>query len=203
MKIFEWFADLLRPGALDIAAGFHPDPSPDDVFEGPLSVIPSSREEVYRVFGNPGTSKPSRLWKRESMVVAKNLPGIWNKCRGKLYIHHLAEPYLREALRRAEVQGCLDEIHKIGCYTFRHQRHDPRRPLSYHSWGIAIDINPKDNRARKFQKGLAPEPFTPEWEKWWPDGLSKDLVWCFESVGWSWGGRWTRFCDPMHMEIVQ
>lgn len=197
--------EILRPGSTDIAAPHHPEPGGVDglgSFVGPIT-IPRTRQSVYQVYGNPGSAKsPLKKWQRQNLMIAKKLPGLWNKGRGRLCVHELVEPYLREALERAEAAGCLATVRRLGCYTHRHQRHDPRRPLSYHSWGIAIDIDPAQNRARKFAKGLAPKPFSDDWVSWWPEGISSQLVNCFESVGWTWGGRWSQFVDPMHMEMV-
>lgn len=169
---------------------------------GPLESIPQTRPEVYRVFGNPGEGRPSRTFQRRNLTTAKGLPGRWNNNRGRLYIHRLAEPYLREALRRADDAGVLGELTRMGCYNFRHQRHDKSRPLSYHSWAIALDLNSAQNRARRFRPGKAPVPFSDEWKRLWPNGVSEDLVLAFESVGWSWGGRWKLFKDNMHFELV-
>lgn len=164
-------------------------------FDGPLRRIPQTRTEVYRVFGDPGVGKPDPKWERKWMVVARNLPGDH-----KVYCHRLVEPYLREALRRCGTEAMA--IDKIGCWNFRHQRHDPARPLSYHAWGIAADIDPADNSARQYAPGLAPEPFSEGWHSVWPYGVSERIVLAFESVGWRWGGRWKGFVDPMHFEMV-
>ena len=176
-----------------------PDPIP---WEGPLERIPRNRAEVYKTFGNPGVGKVDRHWERDNMVLVKDLPGAWNGGKGRLYVHRLAEPYLREALRRCRAAGVLDEIRTLGCFNFRHQRHDPARPLSYHSFGIALDLNSADNAAKAFPKGKPPAPWSPGWCELWPHGVSMELVLAFESVGWSWGGRWVTYPDPMHLELV-
>lgn len=165
-------------------------------WDGPID-IPDSRKGMYKTFGNPGGSQVNRKWEMANMVVARNLPGAVKK----RYVHRLMEPYLREALRRAEELGVLDEIRKMGSFAFRHQRHDPSRPLSDHAFGIALDINPKENGARRYPKGDAPAPFSDEWRKVWPAGVSRELVLAFESTGFEWGGRWRRFPDPMHFSL--
>lgn len=170
-------------------------------FRGPLSHIPSTRNEVVAIYGHPGQFKPSKQFKR-NLSVAKDLPGNWNNGKVKLYCHDLMAPYLREALRRAEEKGALEAIKRIGCYTYRHQRHDTRRPLSYHSWGIAVDVNPPHNRVVRFAPGKKPAPWSDEWMEHWPQGLSREFVESMESVGFRWGGRWKQFVDPMHFELV-
>ena len=175
-------------------------------WEEPM-VLPKNRMEAYHVYGNPGTSGTlDHQWERENMVVARNLPGP----KKKLYVHRLVEPYLREALARCESIGVVDYIQRMGCFNFRPQRHDWSRPLSYHAFGAALDINPPDNRSwyrtkylkKKRRRGPVPEPFTKDWYDYWPYGLPEEFVMAFESVGWSWGGRWKRYIDPMHFQLV-
>jgi hypothetical protein len=168
--------------------------------------IPRNRKEAYATYGNPGVGKVDPSWESANMIVARDLPGIPN---GKLYVHKLVEPYLREALRRCEAVA-PGYIKHIGCFNFRHSRHDPRLPLSYHSFGAAVDINASDNAAKYFKVGESPEPWTPEWLKEWPKGMSKDFVSAWTSVGWTWGSDWDRdgkasdhtFNDPMHFQLV-
>jgi hypothetical protein len=198
LGLAERFAPLVAPSPA-IEAELGP-------FYGPLEDLPRTRADVYRVFGNPGVGKVDRKWERANMVGAKKLPGTWNRGSGKLYVHRLAEPYLREAPRRAAILGVLDEIGKLGCFSFRHQRHDPARPLSYHSWGIAVDINSAENGGwypPKRRVGCTgPAPWGEQWTERYPRGVSPDLVRAFESCGWQWGGRWKGFVDPMHFELT-
>lgn len=170
-------------------------------FDPPIK-IPKNRREVVATFGDPGIGRSSvdPKWERAHMVIAKNLPGQWNKGRGRLYVHRLAEPFLREALRACQMTEFLSEIKQIGCWNFRYQRHDPTRPLSYHSWGIALDIDHVDNAPRELTDEV--EPYTATWRRLWPHGISWGVVSAFESIGWRWGGRWRPFCDPMHFQLV-
>ena len=164
------------------------------------ATIPGSRDAAITLYGNPGVGKVDPVWARANMVVSKNLPGK----KSKLYVHKLAEPYLREALARCQDLGVLDYITTLGCFNFRHQRHDVRRPLSYHAFGVALDINPKDNRGIYRTKQAVPYPFTAGWSDIYPKGVPEDLVRAFESVGWVWGGRWSgSFVDPMHFQLVK
>lgn len=80
-----------------------------------------------------------------------------------------------------------------GCFVPRHILWNKNKPLSYHSWGIAIDINVKDN-------GYGVKP-TQE----------PELVYLFKKYGFIWGGDWIRtnvdgsdnykYCDGMHFEV--
>lgn len=168
--------------------------------------VPMDRRQAYQVYGDPGVGTVDKEWERANMVLARQLPGK----KSKLYVHRCVEPFLREALVRCDDAGVLDYITRLGCFNFRHQRHDTRRPLSYHAFGVAIDINPAQNRVwyrtevenKKKRRGRIPAPFEGEWFKYWPEGVPQDLVDAFVSVGWTWGGNWKSFVDPMHFQLV-
>ncbi len=70
-----------------------------------------------------------------------------------------------------------------GCFVPRHKTWDPRRSLSRHAWGIAVDVN-----ARMFPYGSHSRQ-------------NPRLVEAFRRQGFAWGGEW-RTPDPMHFEVV-
>jgi hypothetical protein len=176
-------------------------------FDGPLAQRPRDRRECNRMFGDPtrggayvNDADPS--WRAHHIIELHGdeafLPVL---AKSYFPIHHDIEPYAREAFRRAEsaVPGYIQRPGTWG-YNFRHMRHDPKMPLSYHSWGIAIDVNPATNSAVSFGADKYPAPWCPEWNKRWPKGVPQAIVLAFESCGFRWGGRWTDYCDPMHFE---
>lgn len=161
---------------------------------------PKTRGDVYEIFGDPGSGHVSRRWKAKNIVDLHGddrLPGV--PARFYVQAHRLVEPYLREALRRAQLSSDY-EIERLGGFNFRHIRHDPKRPLSMHSWGIAVDINARDNFAKSFKRGSKPAPFTDLWRDIWPQGMDENFVKAFKSCGWFWGGDWQTYADPMHFE---
>lgn len=182
-------------------------------WDGPLDQQPTNRKTVYEIFGDPGLRTEDFLWRRQNIIECherhgNRLPGVPSKWW--VSVHRLVEPYLREALRRAQL-SCPDyEIERIGCYVWRPIRHVVGNPLSLHSWGIAVDIDPQYNRAVTFKKGQVPEAWTPEWMKIWPKGLSRKFVEAMQSCGFCWGSDWDgdglthdhTFQDPMHFEWV-
>lgn len=178
-------------------------------WDGPLGKLPRTRAETIAVFGNPGVGKVDRKWKSKNLIVAKNIPLSPHKKDRRLYCHRLAEPYIREGLRRVSV-SCPDfKITTLGCFNFRHQRHDPRRPLSEHAFATALDINHGQNRGIYFKRGEAPGMFSDEWWDTWPEGIPEAAVRALQSVGFAWGADWDedgetadhRYMDPMHFEL--
>lgn len=70
-----------------------------------------------------------------------------------------------------------------GCWVPRHMSWDPKRPLSHHCWGIAVDVN-----ARLFPYDVRRQQ-------------DLRLISAFCRRGFQWGGDW-RVPDPMHFEFV-
>jgi hypothetical protein len=174
--------------------------------EDPPFQRPVDRADVYTRLGTPGHGTADPDWERANIVECHvrgdrpRLPGVPEKWWVKVNKH--IEPSLRAALDLAREYAPEYSIERLGCYVFRHQRHDSSRPLSYHSWGIAVDIDPSRNSAKTFKNGTAPEPWSPEWMAIWPDGMPRDFIRAFEESGWKWGGRWKTYSDGMHLELV-
>lgn len=184
------------------------------VFDGPLKSQPTSRRDVYDMFGNPGDHKEDKKWTNENIVECHHkhgnrLPGV--PLDRFVQIHKDVEPYLREALRRAQI-SCPDyQIKRVGGHYWRPIRKKQGNPLSMHSWGIAVDINPRDNRTKIFKpRGSGPKAWSDEYMKIWPRGVSEKFVQCFTSCGFAFGCDWDEdglfqdhtFYDPMHFEFV-
>lgn len=170
------------------------------------------RERV-ELYGDPGLTRGDAdpAWVKRNIVEFhgdKALPGI----PPKFYFqtHRLVAPHLRRALERAQRECPEYVIARAGSFVFRRQRHDTPalaakekrklRPLSLHAWAIAVDIDAPTNKAVEFKRGEYPTPWGPGWMKLWPKGLPQAFVAAFEAEGWEWGGRWTKFCDPMHVQ---
>lgn len=163
-------------------------------FVGPLESIPKNRSQVYSIYGRaPKDRNPAHTkFPKAKLTSVRNLPGKWNSNSGKLYTLAYMEEYLREALSRCERLGVIDEVWKLGSYNHRHVRHNTNNPLSYHSWGAAIDVNPPDNFATSITKETIWPPFSKQCLERYPNHLSLQAVMAFKSVGFSWGGDWGR-----------
>ncbi len=69
---------------------------------------------------------------------------------------------------------------------------------TFANFRIAIDVDAALNAAHTSKPGEYPEPWGPAWVERWPRGLPQGFVEAFEAAGWTWGGRWREYCDPMH-----
>lgn len=168
---------------------------------GGLDPIPSKRDRD-RVYGDAASLGEKGI--SRYLTTIEKLPGRFNKGNGRLpQVHKKVVPHIKLAFELFEKFGVADEIYKIWFFNYRHQRHDPNRPLSMHSWGIACDINPRENYAWSPQ-GTEKEvhPYTEGWRKKYPRGISQTLMLCMKKAGFSWGGNWPSFRDPMHFELL-
>jgi len=145
---------------------------------------PKGRAGVLAMFGRfeytegrHGQIHIDRDWKRRNIVKAK-LPIVGNR-----WIHRMLIPAFTQALAGVVNAGLADEIETFGTFCARHICHDPSKPLSFHSWGIACDVN-------AFENGYGTQ-----------GNMDPAIVRAFESAGFQWGGRW-RTCDPMHFQYT-
>ena len=189
-----------------------------NVWEPPLESLPKNRAELYKVFGDPGKGKPDKAFQRKNLFVAENLAGEWNGGKHRLYVHKLIEPYLRQALSMTEMILGEVPIEKLGCYNFRHIRHDVANPLSDHSWASAVDFDSADNRSiwrheswqkkvsgkwrncppAQAKRGPVTLPYDRTWISTWPKGLPYEMVRCIIATGLTWGATWSY---PHHLWV--
>ncbi len=104
---------------------------------------------------------------------------------GVVRCHRLMAPQLISALREVEaagLAGLIDRGDYGGCWVPRHILFNPRRPLSMHAWGLAIDFNVRTNGY-----GATPQ-------------LDRRIVEIFQRWGFKWGGDWET-PDGMHFEL--
>ena len=162
----------------------------DKLFPGssphiPELAVPTSRDELYNIFGDP---LDSGYWKAYGGYCEtppelnhvftyrkENTHGFW--CN-KLLI-----PFFQNVYQAIVQAGLSDKLTSFdGCYNLRYTRGAKR--LSMHSWGIAVDHNARTNPL-----GV--------------DGdMNSEIVDIFESEGFCWGGNFKRK-DPMHFEFTE
>ena len=185
---------------LDLIRSIRTPPAPQPVT---LPRLVTGVAERVRMYGDPGIRDGAvdEAWRKTHLAEfhgATALPGI--PPQWYFQTHKAVVPHLRRALERARREAPEYEIQRAASFVFRHQRHDIRRPLSMHAWGLAVDIDAPQNQAREFGPGKTPRPFSAEWAELWPHGLPEAFVEAFEAEGWTWGGRWRGFVDPMHLQ---
>ncbi|MCX7948885.1 MAG: M15 family metallopeptidase [Treponemataceae bacterium] len=98
-----------------------------------------------------------------------------------------------------KVTTFLSTVGTIGGYNWREIRGTQR--MSFHSWGLAIDIQPKRLGGKVIYWGWEQEK-NPDWmlvpqsERWAPPA---EIIQLFEQEGFIWGGKWDLY-DQMHFE---
>lgn len=100
----------------------------------------------------------------------------------KIYCNKDFQDPLLRALQNVKERGLLPSLNTMdGCYSIRPIRGELSLQ-SAHSWGIAIDLNAKDNALGT------------------NGNMSDDFVRCFTDSGLYWGGAFKRK-DPMHFGL--
>jgi hypothetical protein len=99
--------------------------------------------------------------------------------------NYILEDPFKAALQKIIAEGLADEIHSFeGCFNIRPMKSGGTP--SVHSWGLALDMDASTN------------PFS--WTKL-TTSWSKGFVKCMTSVGFEWGGLWTKPFDAMHFQL--
>lgn len=149
-----------------------------------------TEEEVVRTYGDPrlaleADGQVSGAWQQEHLAtfsLDRVLPLSWGGSVSHVTCHRLVAPELNQMFRRlAALPTAWEAIHDYGgCFMFRRNAQNPRA-LSRHAWGIAMDLDVKENPLGG--RGT----------------MSPQLIMAFYDIGWYWGG-WFSHPDPMHFE---
>jgi hypothetical protein len=105
----------------------------------------------------------------------------------------------KNASEDRETAAFLESIGQIGGYNWRQIRGSGR--LSYQSWGLAVDIQPKNLGGRGIY-WLWESAHNNDWmllpleRRWKPPDR---VIFAFEQEGFIWGGKWALY-DNMHFE---
>ena len=103
---------------------------------------------------------------------------------GSVTCHRALFPQLRAAMTtliREGLQHSIDRSQYAGCFNPRFINRNTAGRLSHHAWGVALDLNSRDNAF-----GIRPRQ-------------DRRLVRVMEDHGFTWGGRWL-IPDGMHFE---
>jgi pimeloyl-ACP methyl ester carboxylesterase len=134
----------------------------------------------FRILQN-GFIDPDPAW------VASNITTGSVPILGSVRCHRIMIPQLASALQEISDSGLASEIRPgdyAGCYVPRFIDRDPRRGLSMHAFGLAVDLNVSTN-------GLGTR-----------GDMDPTVVQIFQKWGFTWGGVWGR-PDPMHFELAR
>jgi hypothetical protein len=104
-----------------------------------------------------------------------------------VWVHEAVLPALEAAIASLEAQeaaGNYYEIRRGDVSSFRPETVWPKRYLSFHAMGAAIDINASTNPYRADNELITD---LPDW-----------FVEAWTDAGWCWGGDWQTIKDPMH-----
>jgi len=106
----------------------------------------------------------------------------------------------RLAAADSALKNFLDSIGSAQCYAWREIR--LKRQMSYHSWGMALDILPKVQGSRAIywlweQNRNDAWMMIPAEQRWQPH---QAFIRAFENEGFVWGGKWELY-DNMHFEF--
>lgn len=144
----------------------------------------SSLEEAKARYGEILDNKWADEGKWMAVMKIPDFFATWiNTATGKpttkIYCNKDMVDPLGQVLNNIRDRGLLRELKTFdGCFSIRDVRGIPGQP-SCHSYGLAIDINAKEN-------ALGKDPV-----------ISQELVKCFTDVGFAWGGNFKRK-DGMH-----
>jgi hypothetical protein len=134
----------------------------------------------FRILQN-GFIDPDDAW------VASNITTGTVPILGSVRCHRIMIPQLSAALQEIADVGLASEIRPgdyAGCYVPRFIDRDPRRGLSMHAFGLAVDLNVSTN-------GLGTR-----------GDMHPRIFEIFQKWGFAWGGFWGR-PDPMHFELAR
>jgi D-alanyl-D-alanine carboxypeptidase len=127
---------------------------------------------------------PSGHLEIEGAWLKRNLRGARVPILGEVTCHKALLPQLIQAMRTISDRGLghmIDRSNFGGCFGPRFIGLDPQGRISHHAWGIAFDINVRQNAF-----GAKPN-------------LDPAIVKSIEQWGFTWGGRWI-IPDGMHFE---
>ncbi|MEO1040545.1 MAG: M15 family metallopeptidase [Pseudomonadota bacterium] len=132
-------------------------------------------------------------WPQRALVEVK-LAGLARLGVHRVRLNRCAAPYFQAAFEAISAAGLSDRILSFhGAYVPRKKGWNPKRTLSAHAYGVAIDLNAQWN-------GYGARPAGPAEE----GGLT-ELVPIFARYGFAWGGHFkpAKYADGMHFELAR
>lgn len=140
----------------------------------------STQKILYKMYGDPRI----KGWGNKWMVLWKIQNDFPWFPAFKMFIHKDFKQKLMVAFKQLELKGVHNEIKSFdGCYNLRFVR-GSQATLSTHSWGVAIDLNAKEN----------PLGSEGKWSYEFIKTMLDNEIFC--------GQNWTGRKDPMHFSLM-
>jgi hypothetical protein len=151
--------------------------------------IPRNRREVKQIYGDFSyTEREGRHISIDKEWVKENIARFELHTGKTVRLHKLiGDEFVRLFKEACETSGYTPK--SVQTFVPRHFNKDDDSPLSYHSWGIAIDFDPQDNPKGGVRKDGSPSLMR----------QNPLFIKIFEIAGWRWGGSWN-MKDDMHFQ---
>jgi hypothetical protein len=191
-----------------------------DFFSSPPPQPPVSMRNITSLDGSPNERNPDgrpriarlhrfyeALWDMSSRQEAAKQMKEVNFLGRKVTVHNgivnalnlVEQKILKDSETNVQIKQWIDNLGLVDAWNWRNVASSVNR--SFHSYGIAIDLLPKNlgSQATYWQWTARNDP------EWWAVPFSKryqppeDVIMAFESCGFIWGGKWP-FYDTMHFE---
>ena len=136
-----------------------------------------SRDDLISVYGGPS---PDDI---KSQLISVDFLGK------KVQVHKLVAGCLTAVANEIKNNNVSYTIRAIGGYRYDSNNGSSNiGEKSYHTYGVAVDINPDTN---PFIAGGGTAPHD----------MPQEYIEAFKNHGWSWGGNWNGTKDYMHFEF--
>jgi hypothetical protein len=164
------------------------------------TIEPLSEKDVRQVYGTfpyteakKGAINIDAAWAAANIVTLPT-PVLADNGYANIKCHAKARGPFERVFAAIAAAG-LDEriVTCAGTFVPRHKGWNPKRGLSVHSWGLAIDFNVAWNPYGGLPAALGAH------------GSVRELVPYFEAEGFAWGGYFQplSICDGMHFELAR
>lgn len=164
------------------------------------TIRPLSVSELQAIYGPlqveslpNGRVRPLHGWPAAHLVDV-SIPALQRLGAASITVHRKAAPVFKACFAEIERRGLSERIRTYdGAYVARRKGWNPRRTLSAHAFGIAIDMNAQWNGY-----GVVPAPVGEA-------GSLRELVAIFNAWGFAWGGHFkpAKYFDGMHFELAR
>ncbi len=145
--------------------------------------------DIRHTEGNGGRVDLEKAWVAENIVMVEV-----EVLEREIPVHAKAAELFKRTFAAIGEAGLGDRILTYdGTWVARHKGWNPKRNLSAHSWGVAIDVNSRWNGY-----GVRPAPRGEH-------GSVVELVPYFAAEGFAWGGHFrpSKHLDGMHFELAR